>query len=105
MAERRSSKSTVGGSSPSSLDLIKCFYFCKYFKMYLLSITFPLIGSLICGFFGRYLGQRGAPLITTSSIILSCLCGLVPFYEVGFSGSPCTLELFTFIDSDFFFAS
>ena len=39
--------------------------------MYLLSITFPLIGSLIAGFFGRHLGQRGAPLIATSSIILA----------------------------------
>jgi len=73
--------------------------------MYLLSITFPLIGSLIAGFFGRHLGQRGAPLIATSSIILAFLCCLIPFYEVGLSGSPCTLELFTFIESDIFFAS
>jgi NADH:ubiquinone oxidoreductase subunit 5 (subunit L)/multisubunit Na+/H+ antiporter MnhA subunit len=56
--------------------------------MYLLIIIFPLLGSLFAGGFGRFLGFRGAALITTSCVFLSFLYSLFVFYEVALSGSP-----------------
>lgn len=39
--------------------------------MYLLIISLPLLGSVTAGFGGRYLGARGAAVITTCSVALT----------------------------------
>lgn len=70
--------------------------------MYLLIIFLPLIGSIFGGFLGRYIGGRGAALITTGSVMLTAVISLLGFYEVGLSGSPVYINLFTWIDSDMF---
>ena len=61
--------------------------------MYLLIILFPLMGSLLGGLFGRWLGFKGATLITTTGVIISTILSLMAFYEVAFCGSNCTLPL------------
>ena len=50
--------------------------------MYLLIITLPLLGSIFTGFFGRFVGFRGAALITTTCVCFSALLSLLAFYEV-----------------------
>ena len=67
--------------------------------MYLIIIILPLIGSLSCGFLGRWLGQKGANFISCISIILSCLFCILIFYEVGLSNSNCILHLSLWINS------
>jgi proton-translocating NADH-quinone oxidoreductase chain L len=61
--------------------------------MYLCILGLPLMGFIGAAGFGRFLGGRGAGVLTTSLLglcfLFSCLC----FYEVGICGSPCTLKV------------
>jgi NADH-ubiquinone oxidoreductase chain 5 len=40
-------------------------------------------------FFGRFVGSRGAAVITTSCVFLSFIASLIAFYEVAFKYGPC----------------
>ena len=73
--------------------------------MYLLIILLPLLGSFFAGMFGRFLGFRGAVLITTSSVLCSFFLSCIAFYEVALQGSPCTIELSPWFVSEFFDAT
>nr|YP_009310490.1 NADH dehydrogenase subunit 5 [Pyramimonas parkeae]AOT98925.1 NADH dehydrogenase subunit 5 [Pyramimonas parkeae] len=73
--------------------------------MYLLLVLLPLIGSLFAGFFGRYLGYRGAGLFSSTCVGLSAIASWIAFYEVGLSGSPCYIKLAPWFHSEFFDAS
>ena len=67
--------------------------------MYLSIILLPLIAAIISGFFGRFIGSKGAQMITTSLVGLAFIFSLVAFYEVALSNSPCYLTLFSWLDS------
>nr|YP_011008238.1 NADH dehydrogenase subunit 5 [Halosiphon tomentosus]WBP70139.1 NADH dehydrogenase subunit 5 [Halosiphon tomentosus] len=70
--------------------------------MYLNIVFLPLLGSIVTGFFGRFLGGRGAGLVTMCCVGLSfCLSGLA-FYEVGLAGSSTYLYLMPWLESDSF---
>nr|QWK44508.1 NADH dehydrogenase subunit 5 [Desmarestia aculeata] len=70
--------------------------------MYLNIVFLPLLGSVIAGFFGRFLGGRGTGLVTMFCVGLSfCLSGLA-FYEVGLGGSCTYLYLMPWLESDSF---
>eukprot|EP00003_Mantamonas_plastica_P007285 TRINITY_DN16102_c0_g1_i1.p1 TRINITY_DN16102_c0_g1~~TRINITY_DN16102_c0_g1_i1.p1 ORF type:complete len:681 (+),score=-417.05 TRINITY_DN16102_c0_g1_i1:1170-3212(+) len=73
--------------------------------MYLLIILLPLIGSMMAGFFGRFLGKQGASIITTACVALSATFSSIAFYEVALGSSPVYIKLFTWIDSEMFFAA
>lgn len=66
--------------------------------MYLLVIFFPLLGSLITGLFGRFLGRQGSIILTTGCLFLSFLTSLFIFYEVGLSNSICIIKLEKWFD-------
>ena len=70
--------------------------------MYLLIVTLPLFGSLITGLFGRYLGYRGAALVTTGCVGLSVCGSVAAFYEVAICGSICTLCLSPWFTTELF---
>jgi NADH-ubiquinone oxidoreductase chain 5 len=67
--------------------------------MYLLVIYFPIIGAILSGFLGRFLGRKGSTFITTFCLFLSFLVSLFIFYEVGLSNSFCIIKLFTWFDT------
>ena len=73
--------------------------------MYLLLVLLPLIGSVVAGGFGRYLGYRGAALVSTSCVSVSTLCSFVAFYECGLCGSTCSLEYANWFSSEMFDAA
>ena len=73
--------------------------------MYVLLVFLPLLGAISAGFFGRFLGRKGAPLITISCLSITFLLSCFAFYEVALAGSPCYVTLFTWIDSEMFYAS
>jgi len=50
--------------------------------MYILLVFLPLLGSLIAGFFGRFLGYRGASLISIFCVSSSFFFSLLCFFEV-----------------------
>ena len=73
--------------------------------MYLSILIFPLLGSFSAGFLGRKIGVTGAHFITCSCLIISSILVTLAFYEVGICGSPVTIYLFNWIDSEFMYIS
>lgn len=73
--------------------------------MYSLIVLLPLLGSILGGGFGRFLGFRGAVLVTTLCVFFSFLCSCIAFYEVALSGSSCYIQLPSWFFSEMFDAS
>jgi len=69
--------------------------------MYLSILALPMFGSAIAGLRGRSIGVTGAHIVTTGCLTLSAILAIVAFYEVGLCGSPVSIELFSWIDSEF----
>lgn len=69
--------------------------------MYLSILALPMFGSAVGGLFGRKVGVTGAHIITTGCLTLSALLAIVAFYEVGLCGSPVSIQLFSWIDTEF----
>ena len=69
--------------------------------MYLSILILPLLGSIVSGFMGRKIGVTGAHLITCTCLILSSLLASIAFYEVGICGSPVSINLVSWVDSEF----
>lgn len=69
--------------------------------MYISILILPFLGSLISGLMGRKIGVTGAHLITCTCLILSSILATIAFYEVGICGSPVSITLFNWIDSEF----
>lgn len=70
--------------------------------MYLSIIILPLLGSIVAGFFGRKVGVRGAQIITCSCVIVTTILALLAWVEVAFNNIPVTINLFRWIDSEWF---
>jgi len=63
------------------------------------AVFLPLIGSIIAGFFGRWIGDRGAQLVTCLAMALSALFGIVLFVEIALHGQSQTVDLLNWIDT------
>lgn len=50
--------------------------------MYLLLIFLPLFGSILAGFFGRYVGPKGSMYLSLCCVLLSFFSSLLCFYEI-----------------------
>lgn len=70
--------------------------------MYLSIIILPLLGSIVSGFFGRKVGVKGAQIITCLSVITTTILAIITFFEVGFNNIPVSINLFRWIDSEWF---
>nr|YP_009445886.1 NADH dehydrogenase subunit 5 [Betaphycus gelatinus]ATX68827.1 NADH dehydrogenase subunit 5 [Betaphycus gelatinus] len=70
--------------------------------MYLTILFLPLLGSLISGFGGRWLGCWGSSLYSTSCVLISFFLSLMAFYEVGMCGVCCHITLSTWLESGAF---
>jgi NADH-ubiquinone oxidoreductase chain 5 len=70
--------------------------------MYLSIIILPLLGSIVTGFFGRKAGVSGAQIITSLSVIITTILAIITFFEVGFNNIPVSINLFRWIDSEWF---
>lgn len=68
--------------------------------MYLLIVFLSLIGFCVTGLFGRYIGPKGAAIITTSCLIVSLLFSCIAFYEVGLIGNFVYITLSTWVSSE-----
>jgi NADH-ubiquinone oxidoreductase chain 5 len=69
--------------------------------MYLSILILPLLGSFVSGFMGRKIGVTGSHLLTCTCLILSSVLATIAFYEVGICGSPVSINLLSWIDSEF----
>src|SRR5690606_23820417 len=73
--------------------------------MYLSIIVIPLLTSIFSGMFGRKLGAQGSQFITTFGLIVACLLSFTAFVEVGLNSSPVSINLFSWIDSEYLLVS
>jgi NADH-ubiquinone oxidoreductase chain 5 len=69
--------------------------------MYLSILIFPLLASFVSGFLGRKIGITGAHILTCTCLSISSLLATIAFYEVGICGSPVSVYLFSWIESEF----
>lgn len=69
--------------------------------MYLSILIFPLLASFVSGFMGRKIGVTGSHIISCLSLIISSILASIAFYEVGICGSPVSIHLFSWVDSEF----
>ena len=67
--------------------------------MYLLVLILPLLGALISGFAGRWLGCKGVSLFSVTCILITTLLAFIIFYEVGFCRTTCHILLTTWVSS------
>lgn len=67
--------------------------------MYLLAVMSPFLGSAIAGCGGRWLGARGAGVITVAGLLISFLLSTVMFYEVGIQGSSVFIPVTTWFQA------
>lgn len=68
--------------------------------MYLILVFLPLIGSISAGLFGRYVGPKGASIITVTLLFVTFLISFFAFYEVALIGCPTYIKLVPWINSE-----
>jgi len=68
--------------------------------MYLTILRLPLLGSITAGFIGRKIGVTGSQMISCLCVMCSALLSIIAFYEVGLRGSPVSIHLTSWIDSE-----
>lgn len=62
-------------------------------------VFLPLVGTLIAGFFGRYIGARSSMVITSTFVVLAAILSWVAFFQVGVGGQEARIELFRWVSS------
>jgi NADH-quinone oxidoreductase subunit L len=67
--------------------------------MYSAIVFLPLIGALIAGFFGRWLGAKGSGLLTSTLLVISAVLSWVAFYRVGFTGQDLRVPVLEWVTS------
>ncbi len=67
--------------------------------MYQLIVFLPLLGAAIAGLFGRYVGTKGAQLVTSSLLVVSAILSVVAFAQVGFMHHDAKVQIMTWISS------
>jgi NADH:ubiquinone oxidoreductase subunit 5 (subunit L)/multisubunit Na+/H+ antiporter MnhA subunit len=61
--------------------------------MYLLILIIPLLGAVITGFGGYFIGPKGASIFAPFGLFICWIFSLISFYEVSLSQSPCYLKI------------
>ena len=67
--------------------------------MTIAAIFLPLLGAFIAGCFGRWIGDRGAQVISCAGICVAAVFAVILFAEVALGGQVRTTDLFTWIDT------
>ena len=67
--------------------------------MELVAVFSPLIGAILAGFFGKWIGDKGAQAVTCLLMLLAAACSVLIFREVTVTGQPHIVNLFTWISS------
>ena len=67
--------------------------------MYSAVIFLPLAAAILAGLFGRWLGDRGAQLVTCGAMVLAAVLSIPVFLEVAIEGHGQTIQVFSWIES------
>ncbi|MGE0154365.1 MAG: NADH-quinone oxidoreductase subunit L [Reyranellaceae bacterium] len=67
-----------------------------------LIVFLPLAAAFVAGFFGRWIGYRGAQIVTCGALLIAAALSIFVFVQVGFGGQQGTVELTRWIFSGAF---
>ena len=67
--------------------------------MTIAAVFLPLLGAFIAGFFGRWVGDRGAQIVSCAGVGIAAIFGVLLFVEVALNGQNVTTDLATWIDT------
>ena len=70
--------------------------------MYFLIVVLPLLSAVGAGFFGRFIGEKGAVLLTTTSLFFTSFLSFISFQSVGILNNPVYFKIGPWIDSENF---
>ena len=69
--------------------------------MYLTIVFLPFLAAVLSGLFGRALGVKGVYIVNVTCLILTSILSFIAFYEVVICNSPISIELFSWISSEY----
>ncbi len=72
--------------------------------MELAAVFSPLLGSIVAGFFGRWVGVMGVLVASCICVVIAGVASIWLFYDVALLGHVRTVVLFTWINSGAFSA-
>ncbi len=61
-------------------------------------VFLPLVGAIIAGLFGRFIGDKASMLVTCILLTIACVLGWIAFFQVAVGGAPRATQLFTWMD-------
>ena len=67
--------------------------------MYVAAVFLPLLGSIVAGLFGRFIGDRGAQIVTCLLLGVSAVLAVPIFISAGLEGHAISIPLLTWIQS------
>ena len=70
--------------------------------MYSAAIFLPLVACIIAGLFGRFIGDRGAQVVTCGALLMSAILAVPIFYQVAILGQPRDIQVMTWFTSGAF---
>ena len=62
-------------------------------------VFLPLLGAILSGFFGRYIGDRNSEIITSLLVSISAILSLLIFKDVAFNNYENNLVIVNWINS------
>ena len=69
--------------------------------VYIWIVLAPLIGSIIAGLFGKFIGRRGAHIAAIAGVAIACALSIVAFKHMVFDGAnPFNESIYTWLVSD-----
>jgi NADH-ubiquinone oxidoreductase chain 5 len=69
--------------------------------MYISIVFLPFLAAIISGLFGRAIGVKGVYIVNITCLLITTLLSFVAFYEVIICNSPLSVELFSWINSEY----
>src|SRR5262245_21931918 len=73
--------------------------------MYTAIVFLPLLGCVIAGLFGRFIGRHLSEIIPTALLFASAALSVYAFYDVAIAGNSYTIPIAPWITSGDFVAS
>jgi NADH-quinone oxidoreductase subunit L len=67
--------------------------------VYAIAVFAPLIGALISGLLGRFIGDRAAMGASILGMVIAAICGPYAFFALVPDGEPATVDLSTWIEA------
>lgn len=67
--------------------------------MYTTIVFLPLLGAILAGFFGRFLGVKASEVITSGFVLLAALLSWVAFFQIGVGGTTDHVTVMPWIQS------